>query len=220
MHKWKEFDAFYTDLLSEVYHEPDSVLTTEVTDKMLPGFLGLLKKNQKILDLGCGAGYAMRKMREYGYTKVEGLTLNEEDVKSCEADGFKVHQLDFNFTGFKDEFDGIWMRHVLEHSPFPFYTIYQLNKMLKLNGWLYVEMPQPSIERLKNSERNLEHWQNHYSIMGAPMYKSLFQRAGFKLHGLDEIFLNKLKQGNKTFNETYDWYVLRKEKNIEIKNEK
>ena len=64
MRKWKEFDAFYTNLLSEVYHEPDSVLTTEVTDKMLPGFLGLLNKNQKILDLGCGAGYAMRKMRE------------------------------------------------------------------------------------------------------------------------------------------------------------
>ena len=49
------------------------------------------------------------------------------------------------------------------------------------------------IERLKNSERNLEHWSNHYSIMGGP-YKSLFQRAGFKLHGSDEIFLNKLKQ--------------------------
>ena len=79
---------------------------------------------------------------------------------------------------------------------FPFYTIYQLNKMLKLNGWLYVEM-QSSIERLKNSERNLEHWSNHYSIMGVQTYKSLFQRAGFKLHGSDEIFLNKLKQGNK-----------------------
>ena len=54
--------------------------------------------------------------------------------------------------------------------------------------------------------------------MGAPMYKSLFQRAGFKLHGSDEIFLNKLKQGNKTFNETYDWYVLRKEKIITLKS--
>ena len=31
----KEFDAFYNDLLGEVYHEPDSVLTTQVTDSML-----------------------------------------------------------------------------------------------------------------------------------------------------------------------------------------
>ena len=75
MNKWKDFDAFYTDLLSEVYHEPDSVLTSQVTDSMLPGFLQLLRTNQRILDLGCGAGYAMRKMREYGYTNVEGLTL-------------------------------------------------------------------------------------------------------------------------------------------------
>ena len=218
MNKWKDFDAFYTDLLSEVYHEPDSVLTSQVTDAMLPGFLQLLRTNMRILDLGCGAGYAMRKMRELGFTNVEGLTLDKEDVEKCEADGFKVHKLDFNFTGFNEEFDAVWMRHVLEHSPFPFYTIYQLNKMLKVGGWLYVEMPQPSIERLKNSERGLEHWKNHYSIMGAPMYKSLFQRAGFELKGYDEIVLKDLKQGNKTFTETYDWYVLQKQKNITLKS--
>ena len=34
MNKWKEFDAFYNDLLGEVYHEPDSVLTSQVTDSM------------------------------------------------------------------------------------------------------------------------------------------------------------------------------------------
>ena len=43
MNKWKDFDAFYTDLLSEVYHEPDSVLTSQVTDAMLPGFYSYLK---------------------------------------------------------------------------------------------------------------------------------------------------------------------------------
>ena len=54
--------------------------------------------------------------------------------------------------------------------------------------------------------------------MGAPMYKSLFQRAGFELKGSDEIVLKDLKQGNKTFTETYDWYVLRKEKSIVLKS--
>ena len=52
------------------------------------------------------------------------------------------------------------------------------------------------------------------------MYKSLFQRAGFILLGSDEIFLGELKQGDKTFNETYDWYVFKKNKNIEIENDK
>ena len=220
MSKWNDFHAFYEHLLTEVYHEPDSMLTTQVTDRMLPGFLELFTTNEKILDLGCGAGYAMKKMRELGMKNVEGLTLNDEDIKAVEQEGFKVHKLDFNFTGFKDKYDGIWMRHVLEHSPFPLYTIYQLNKMLKMGGRIYVEMPQPAIERLKNSERKLEHWPNHYSIMGQPMYKSLFQRAGFNLLGSDEIFLGGLKQGDKTFNETYDWYVFKKNKNIEIENDK
>ena len=203
MSKWKDFDKFYNNLLSEVYHEPDSMLTTQVTDRMLPGFLELFTTNEKILDLGCGAGYAMKKMREFGMKDVEGLTLSDEDIKSVAQEGFN---------------DGIWMRHTLEHSPFPLYTIYQLNKMLKMGGRIYIEMPQPSIERLKNSERNLEHWPNHYSIMGQPMYKSLFQRAGFKLLGSDEIFLGGLKVGDKTYNETYDWYVFKKQNNIEIKN--
>ena len=46
MNKWKEFDAFYNDLLGEVYHEPDSVLTSQVTDSMLPVF-GSTKKESK-----------------------------------------------------------------------------------------------------------------------------------------------------------------------------
>ena len=116
MSKWNDFHAFYEHLLTEVYHEPDSMLTTQVTDRMIPGFLELFTTNEKILDLGCGAGYAMKKMREFGMKNVEGLTLNDEDIKAVEQEGFKVHKLDFNFTGFKDKYDGIWMRHVLELS--------------------------------------------------------------------------------------------------------
>ena len=80
MSKWKDFDKFYNNLLSEVYHEPDSMLTTQVTDRMLPGFLELFTTNEKILDLGCGAGYAMKKMREFGMKDVEGLTLSDEET--------------------------------------------------------------------------------------------------------------------------------------------
>lgn len=209
--KWKEFDKFYTHLLSEVYHEPDSFLTTEVVDKMLPGFLDIVSaQDARILDLGCGSGYALEKMRELGFNNVEGLTLDNEDKKIVEERGFKVHQVDFNFTGWVNECDAIWMRHVLEHSPFPFYTIYQLNKMLKLNGYMYIEMPQPG------TERNLEHWTNHYSIMGVAMWRSLFERAGFQLLKQDYIGMNlDMVDGNKV-NENYDWYLLKKVQEIKI----
>ena len=50
MSKWNDFHAFYEHLLTEVYHEPDSMLTTQVTDRMIPGFLELFTTNEKILD--------------------------------------------------------------------------------------------------------------------------------------------------------------------------
>ena len=217
MRDWKDFDKFYNKIVSDIYHEPDSLLTMQVVDKMLPGFLDILRaKNSRILDVGCGSGYALEKMKERGFENVEGLTLNDEDIKDVTKRGFKVHQTDFNFMDFKDEFNAVWMRHALEHSPFPFYTIWKLNIILKNGGLLYVEMPQPHIDRLKNSERILEKFPNHYSIMGSEMYKSLFSRAGFRLVQQDEIFLSNMKQPGKTetFNETYDWYLLQKVEDI------
>lgn len=210
MDKWKELDKFYTHLLSEVYHEPDSFLTTEVVDKMLPGFLTPLPKDARILDLGCGSGYALKKMREAGYNNVEGLTLDNDDKEIVEKEGFKVHQVDFNFTGWVNEWDAVWMRHVLEHSPFPFFTIYQLNKMIKQGGLLYIEMPHPG------TERNLEHWTNHYSIMGSQMYNSLFKRAGFKLLQENTIGMDLNTTDGTTFKEEYDWYVYQKVADVNL----
>lgn len=210
MDKWNDFDKFYSQLLTEVYHEPDSFLTTDVVDKMLPGFLKLLPKDASILDLGCGAGYALTKMRESGYENVEGLTLDPQDTKIVEERGFKVNNLDFNFTGWENKWDAVWMRHVLEHSPFPFFTIYQLNKMMKIGGIIYIEMPKPG------TDRNLEHWPNHYSIMGREMYLSLFKRCGFEYGEGAEIDLELNLPENKKAKETYDWYLFQKTKDIVI----
>lgn len=213
MTDWEDFKKFYNVVVSEVYHEPDSFLTTDVVDKMLPGFLSVIgekNKDMPILDLGCGSGYALEKMREAGYTNCEGLTLNDDDIRIVKEKGFNVHKLDFNFTGWKDKWKAIWMRHVLEHSPFPLYTIFQLNKMMQIGGVLYVEMPTPA------GVRNLEHWPNHYSIMGSPMYKSLFERAGFRLvqNNTISISLKEPKLGD--IMEEYDWYLLQKVQEIKI----
>ena len=91
---------------------------------------------------------SLEKMKERGFENVEGLTLNDEDIKDVTKRGFKVHQIDFNFMDFKDEFNAVWMRHALEHSSFLYYM--KLNIILKNGGLLYVEMPILYIDRLKN----------------------------------------------------------------------
>ena len=47
-----DFHAFYEHLLTEVYHEPDSMLTTQDSDRMILDFLNYSLQTKKILDLG------------------------------------------------------------------------------------------------------------------------------------------------------------------------
>ena len=44
------------------------------------------------------------------------------------------------------------------------------------------------------------------------------KNAAYYNSDTNEIVLKDLKQGNKTFTETYDWYVLQKQKNITLKS--
>jgi len=168
---------FYNKLLEEVYHEHDTDITKTVIDNVLPIYvknhMSGMPLDSKILDLGCGSGYALEKFRELGYTNLQGLTFNKEDQAALDSKGFPYISVDFNFSGIEEEFDVIWMRQVLEHSPFPFYTLTQLNKMLKPGGKMYIETPAP------NNPLVLEHWPNHYSVMGKKMFVSLMLRSGF-----------------------------------------
>ena len=44
MRDWKDFDKFYNKIVSDIYHEPDSLLTMQVVDKMLPGLFRHIKR--------------------------------------------------------------------------------------------------------------------------------------------------------------------------------
>jgi hypothetical protein len=67
----------------------------------------------------------------------------------------------------------LWVRHALEHSPFPYLTLLEFNRVLARNGVAYIEMPG------NDTPRELENWPNHYSGMGTKMWIALMMRSGF-----------------------------------------
>ena len=71
---------------------------------------------------------------------------------------------------------------------------------------MYIEMPAPG------TDRKLEHWPNHYSIMNQTQWGSLMLRAGFEYQS--NTFPVTVDQGKgedaKTFNEPYHWYIITK----------
>lgn len=181
---------FYCDWMynTHIYDEGESgfhkQLTTEVVNKYVDPLE--IPKDAHILDLGCGPGYFLDEMKSRGYTNTTGVTLSPGDIQICESKGHRVKKYDLSFLpqndGYHDEsVDFIFLRHALEHSPYPIVTLIEYNRVLKQGGMMYIEVPQPDCER--KHEFNL----NHYSIFGSTMLVALLDRTGFTVNSFNNL---------------------------------
>jgi SAM-dependent methyltransferase len=177
MTRLEKIEKFLRLVESQVYSEPEEGnFHTKLIEDLVPKIVDPLRlpHDAVILDVGCGQGTFINAMRMRGYNNVTGITLSPDDAEACRRRGFRVLQMDLSFLDCADEsVDFIWCRHALEHSPFPYLTLWEYHRVLKQGGRLYVEVPAPDNDRLH--EYNV----NHYSILGITMWKALFQRSGF-----------------------------------------
>jgi SAM-dependent methyltransferase len=128
-----------------------------------------------VLDVGCGSGIALELFRDYGLDAV-GVTLADRDLATVRERGLVARAMDQSFLDFADRtFDLVWARHVVEHSIFPYFTLSEMNRVLKPDGILYLEVP--GAETAAHHEQN----PNHYSVFGRSMWEQLVMRSGFSL---------------------------------------
>ena len=181
---------FYNEWLytAHIYEEGDSQFHKQLTSQIIKQYIDPLNipKDAKILDLGCGPGYFLDEMKEREYTDVIGVTLSPGDIKICEAKGHTIKTYDLSFLpqkeGYFDEsVDFIFLRHALEHSPYPIFSLMEYNRVLKQGGKLYIEVPAPDC--LRKHEWNL----NHYSILGEQQLAALLDRTGFAVNKFDNF---------------------------------
>jgi ubiquinone/menaquinone biosynthesis C-methylase UbiE len=207
----KRFNEFREWCKSHVYSEPDTQLHINLMDNIIPKVVKdtELSNQQSILDVGCGQGYGMVKFKELGCDNIQGITLSSEDVQASQARGFTCTQQDMSFTDFNDSsFDFLFVRHALEHSPYPLLTLKEFNRILSSGGGAYIEMPSPKCDR------KLEEYDNHYSIMGSRQWIELMKRAGFSIADSGEL---KFKITAPAVNgstwegtEVYEYYLIKK----------
>jgi SAM-dependent methyltransferase len=132
------------------------------------------REGAKVLDIGCGTGFALKTFAEFGLDPT-GIALGK-DVQDCLAQGLHAVEMNLSHLDFADQsFDIVWSRHSLEHSPFPLFTLMEINRITKLYGLVYIEVP--AAESAATHELN----PNHYSVLGKSMLLSLFERAGFQV---------------------------------------
>ena len=216
---------FYNEWLyaAHIYDEGESNFHKQLTSKVVKDYVDPieLKKDALILDLGCGPGYFLDEMKDRGYSNLIGVSLSPGDIKTCEEKGHIIKQYDLSFLpqkeGYYDEsVDFIFLRHALEHSPYPIFSLMEYNRVLKQFGKIYIEVPAPDTER--KHEYNL----NHYSILGATQLAALLDRTGFKIDSFNtmEFTLNvgKDDQGNDIeMPEKYFCIVATKQRPLDIK---
>ncbi len=169
----------YTD---HVRDDGESNMHKTLTTQVVKTYVDPLElpKDAAILDLGCGVGYFLDEMKEREYTNVIGVNLSASDLTVCAEKGHTVKQCDMSFLpqtdGWYDEsVDFIFLRHSLQHSPYPIFSLMEYNRVLKQGAKMYIEVPAPDCTR--KHEFSL----NHYSVFGANQLIALLLRTGFDI---------------------------------------
>jgi SAM-dependent methyltransferase len=205
---------YYDHVLGTVYSEGESPFHRTITQDVVRRFIDPLglPKNSVIRDLGCGPGYFLDEMGSRGYTDIQGLSLSNDDLNLCASRGHRVVRSDMNFLTDRDEsVDLLFCRHSLEHSPFPYITLIEYNRVLKPNGVLYVEVPAPDCELVHEKNRN------HYSILGKTMWLNLLERTGFNVEWHDYEFPVTFADDRGTVKERYYIFICRRRRPMDIK---
>ncbi|MEB3343708.1 FkbM family methyltransferase [Okeania sp.] len=182
----QKLELFLERIKNDTYPEPPTKLHSQVTQQMFHVCLKQisLPPAAKILDVGCGQGVALEIFQKHGFTPI-GITLNTEDVAICQQKGYEVYQMDQSFLEFPDNyFDFVWCRHCLEHSIFPYFTLQEISRVIKPEGYLYIEVPAPDTSCKHQTNRN------HYSVLGKSMWLDLIKRSGFETLKVLDINFN------------------------------
>jgi SAM-dependent methyltransferase len=78
------------------------------------------RKDTRVLDVGCGGGYALMALRELGYTNLAGVESDAGQVASCAAKGLGVAQVADTAAFLRSRagsYDLLLCLDVIEHIP-------------------------------------------------------------------------------------------------------
>lgn len=99
------------------------------------------RKQGRLLDVGCGSGEFLEKMKSLGW-EVYGVEIGKQGALAAQQRGLNVFHGTLDQAKFpNDYFDFIRFEHVLEHVPDPVATLKEARRILRPDGEIRLTVP-------------------------------------------------------------------------------
>ena len=139
----------------------------------------VIEEGNKILDIGSGTGaflYTLRKLglNATGIEPNEGYASYSREELSVPVQVCVVQNIEEN-----NPFDIITLHHVLEHVTDPFGVLRKIWKLLKINAYLMVEVP--NAENITQDPKNRYH-KAHLYTFNPETLESIGKKSGFEVY--------------------------------------
>ncbi len=161
--------------------------------KRLLASCGSLPAEARILDVGCGDGFHLRLLGEYGNKtwSLEGVDLDRRAVEAAERSGITVHygsvdELDLP----EDHYDLIFMIQTIEHVERPDVVLRSVYRLLKPGGRLVVVTDNTgSIDfgLFKRRYWGGYHFPRHLNLFNKLSLTKLAEKVGFSMAEMTTI---------------------------------
>lgn len=159
-----------------------------------------VEKLDSILDICCGDGVGLRKLKKDNYQHVYGVELNKRKYEIAEQIGYPVSNIDFHdLSIFQDDsFDVVYSSHSIEHAYDAKKVISELIRVLKKAGKLIVIIPYPDKQENGGHDARIQ-------------IKSNIEDSGKSVREYFESFgLTTVFQKIDSFREPEIWFIFQK----------
>ncbi len=146
-----------------------------------------LPTDARILDVGCGDGFHLKLLREYGAPDwtLEGADIDVRAARMTEKAGFTVHRGSIENSDLPEDFyDLAIMIQTIEHLEKPFDILTAVKKSLKPNGKLVVVTDNTDsldFKLFKGAHWGGYHFPRHWSLFNRKSLTNLATRVGFEI---------------------------------------
>lgn len=179
----------------------------------LPYFFKILDEiksnfDDKILDVGCGAGYGLILMHQYGYNNLTGI---DPFIKQNIIYNQYVNILKKEFEEIKSLYDIILFQHSFEHIPEPAKIFEHLNLVTDNNSIIIISIPVAD-------SFAWEYYKTNWVQIDAPRHYFIHTKKSIELLAADHgFYISKIKYDSSEFQ---FWGSEQYKKGISLYNQK